>query len=226
MVCRHRLVLIMVWLFLALSVSPPLSADLILIDNASFENPALGDGITSGTSTPSWNRIGGATFLNPSSTHFIGGLASDGSNVATLSAAGSGQSLFQNLPSNTLQFGTYTFQFEVGDRLDQAFHNVDFDFLVNATTIISPTSAITPTVPDGEFRTWTYNYEVLNSNIFGGFIGDPIRIRFLAFGSSGGFSIDNVRGNFVAVPEPASLVLGFFSICLAGLRRNRRTGTR
>ncbi|MEQ1907033.1 MAG: PEP-CTERM sorting domain-containing protein, partial [Pirellulaceae bacterium] len=55
-----------------------------------------------------------------------------------------------------------------------------------------------------------------------GFIGDPTRIRFLAHGSSGFSTIDNVRGTFVsAVPEPGSLVPALLA-ALAIVSRRRR----
>ena len=206
----------------SICLSTPALADFIIINNPGFENPILSDGLTSGTSTPSWSRIGAATFLNPSTSHFVGGLASEGSNVATLSAAGSGQSISQDLASTTLQYGTYTFEFDVGDRLDQTFHNVNFNFLVNSTTIIPSSSFIAPTVPDGEFITWTFNYQILDSGVFSGLIGDPTRIRFTAFGSSGGFSIDNVRGSFTAVPEPTSFVAIWSVLVFVRTRRRFR----
>ncbi|MEQ1904803.1 MAG: choice-of-anchor tandem repeat NxxGxxAF-containing protein, partial [Pirellulaceae bacterium] len=137
------------------------NADLITINNAGFENPVLAEGATSGGSTPGWSGIGARTFLNPSTTHFSGGNAFEGLNVATLGAGGSGSTLFQNLPTTTLEYGTYKFEFEVGDRLDQTLHNIAFNFLINATTIVPLTSSSKPAVPDGEFRTWSFTYNVL-----------------------------------------------------------------
>jgi hypothetical protein len=199
------------------------AADLITINNFGFEDPVLADGLTSGTSTPGWSRIGASTILNPSNSHFAGGTAPQDQNVATLNAGGSGSTLFQNLPATTLQYGTYTFEFEIGDRLDQAFHNVSFNFLINASTIVPVTSSSKPSVSDGSFATWTFTYEVLDPNVFNSFIGDPTRIRFLAFGSSGFSTIDNVRGTFVsAVPEPSSLWLVMGLVTMAIFQRYAR----
>ncbi len=195
-------------LILAGAVTPTFAlADIITINNPGFEDPVLADGVTSGTSTPGWNRLGSTTFLNPSNVHFPGGNATEGFNVATMGAGGSGSSLFQNLPNTTLQYGTYTFQFDVGDRLDEVLHNLGFNLLINATTIVPLTSSNTPAVPDGEFRTWTFTYDVLVPSTFENFIGDPTRIRFLAFGSQGFSTIDNVQGTFTAIPEPSSAAL-------------------
>lgn len=144
--------------------------------------------------------------MNPSSAHFISASGSDGENVAFLGAAGS--LLHQDLMGTSLNYGFYSFSFDVGNRMDQAFPDLSFNFLVNATTIIPLHSSNTPIVPQGEFRTWTFNYAI-GSTFLTSLIGDSTRIRFLVLDSATGGStiIDNIQGTFTAVPEPSSLTL-------------------
>jgi hypothetical protein len=197
----------------------PASADLITISNASFENPVLANGATT-TLMPDWNRLGPGGILNPSAAQFAGGLASHGENVAFLGTTTT-PLLFQNLAGTNLALGTYTFQFDVGNRLDEAIPNLNFSFLVNATTFLPLQSSNTPTVPDGEFRTWTFTYKITPTLNF--LLGDPTRIRFLLSNTSAGGSmvIDNVRGSY-SVPEPGSLVPALLA-ALAIVSRRRRS---
>jgi hypothetical protein len=196
------------------------TASLITISNPSFENLVLADG-TASSVIDNWSRLGSATVLNPTATQFPGG-ATDGNNVLNLGANGS--IVHQDLVGTNLALGMYSFQFDVGNRMDEAFPDLRFNFLINATTIVPLHSSVEPSVPEGEFRTWTFNYNItptLNS-----FIGDPTRIRFLVSdGATGGSAvIDNVRGTFTAVPEPGSLSLGLLA-ALATVSSRRRFET-
>jgi hypothetical protein len=203
-----------------IDLGSPALASLIAISNPSFENLVLADGDSSNL-IDSWSRLGPATVFNPTATQFPGG-ASDGSNVLNLGAAGS--IVHQDLLGTNLALGMYSFQFEVGNRLDQAFPVLGFSFLINATTIVPLHSSDKPNVPEGEFRTWTFNYNITPT--LNAFIGDPTRIRFLVSDSATGGSavIDNVRGTFTAVPEPGSLTLGLLA-ALATVSRRRKYGT-
>lgn len=179
-----------------------LSADFIQITNSGFESDIVGDGLVSNSAISGWNKLGPVGVLNPNISHFTNG-AAEGQNVANLGAAGS--ILFQDLIGESLSYGIYTFSFDVGNRLDQPLPELNFAFLVNAVTFIPLTSSNQPAVPEGEFRTWTFTYDVTNENVFANFLGDPLRIRFLSLdNATGGFvTVDNVRGSFRAVPEPS-----------------------
>lgn len=194
------------------------NADLITILNSGFENPTLAEGNSTGA-IPDWFRLGPSVVMDPSPTQFPGGNANEGENVLLMQSGGL---VRQTLPGRTLEYGTYTFQFDVGDPLDIPFGNPGFSFLIGATIIVPLTSSSKPVPVNGGFTTWEFTYEVLDEGIFSGFIGDPILIRFL----NGSAAIDNVRGTFAAaVPEPSigglAAMAGASALCL---RRKKKTG--
>lgn len=178
-------------------------ADVLNIANSSFEALTLSDGSTSTAAINNWGKLGPVSLLNPASAQFPSGSAADGNNVAVLGASGS--ILHQDLVGETLQSGLYSISFAVGNRLDQAQPDLSFHLLINATTIIPLTSSFTPAVADGEYQTWTFNYDTTNANVFGNFYGDPLRIRFLVNdGATGGsMVVDRVQGTFTSIPEPS-----------------------
>ncbi len=176
-------------------------ADIIDVANSGFEEDSVADGNFSGSAISGWNKLGPAGIFNPDASYFVDE-APAGQNVAVLGAAGS--ILSQDLMGQSLAYGIYTFSFDVGNRLDELLPDLGFSFLVNAVTIIPLTSSTQPAIPEGEFRTWSFTFDVTNENVFDSFLGDPLRIRFLSLDTStgGSVAIDNVRGFFRSIPEP------------------------
>jgi hypothetical protein len=195
-------------------------ADLVVVNNASFESTTLGEG----ASTPTingWFKFGSpVSILNPTATEFPNGMTTDGSNVAMFAPTGL---LAQNL-SDTLQYGTYKVEFDLGNRLDADFAGMLFVMKAGGVGLL-PDSSFVPTPADGQFQTASFTFNVTQNNVNGGFVGGALRLEFITLSGNTGFTaLDNVRVDYTqAVPEPSSLGLTGIILCMAIARwRPRR----
>jgi hypothetical protein len=202
----------------ALSFAGNADGDVVTVLNPGFETAVLGEG-TSTATVADWFTFGTpVTVMNPSTVQFPGGATTEGLNAAMLAPAGL---LVQNL-SSVLQFGTYTVEFDLGNRLDADYAGMQFVFKAGGVGML-PASSLIPTPGDGLFQTATVTFSATPTNVNGGFVGGALRIEFLTPSTGSGFTaLDNVRINFTAIPEPSAAGLAGLALVAATVVGRRR----
>lgn len=201
----------------------PLRADLVTVANPGFEATTLGEGVSTSTVT-NWFTFGTpVTVMNPSVAQFPAGAAAEGLNVAMLAPSAL---LVQNL-SSTLQYGAYTVEFNVGNRLDAGYAGLLFVLKAGGVALI-PYSSSVPVPGDGLYDTATFNFQVTPENVNGGFVGGALRIEILTPSSGSGFTaVDHVRINYSSsIPEPAAIPAFSVLAAATAIRRNRAIRSR
>jgi hypothetical protein len=181
------------------------SAATIDIGNSSFEEAIQvnGSGVGNFTSNGSWG------------THPFGSpYATQGTTRAAYTNA-SGTAMLQQI--GTVQAGTYRFLADIGSSGSTpttTYMDVYAFTGPNAYTPLETHGGVTP--PAGQVVTDDYSFTVpVDSTL----IGQTLVLQFVGGGLQS--TVDSVRGDFVAVPEPTSLaLLGLGG--LAALRRRRR----
>jgi hypothetical protein len=187
------------------------SAASITVNNASFENPILADGVFN-SSVTNWGCSGSCGTFNPTLAQIAA--PPDGSNVAF-----SNGGYIEQITGLTALGVSYTLTAAVGDRVDTA--NLGSIQLVIGGTPINGVGV----TPSGGWSDWTAFYP-------GGAAGQSIAIRLVSSGGDGIQGLfDNVRlvdsttGSPAAVPEPMTLALlgtGLLGV-VARSRKRKRT---
>lgn len=185
----------------------------ITVLNAGFEDVVLADGASSG-SVPSWTEIGGAT-LNPTIAKFPAE-APEGQNVAFGNSATISQTV------GSLAYGTYVLSVKIGDPLDMGFGGYSINLRRGTTFLVTASSSL-PTPADGTFAVATRTYDVLPTNANGAFVGQSFNILLLVSTPSGNqTAFDDVKLDFVPLPEPSTIVLAGLGVAALGLVAWRR----
>jgi hypothetical protein len=218
--------------------APTASADVITINNASFEDPALADGawiVGNGNTDPTLSNIPGgwisggsatAGVFNPESSRYSSG-SPTGENVAFLNSDSSW--LYQDL-AEVIEAGyTYTLYFDAALRTDagssfdtwlvglrtggnvgiEAFNGADHSGILNV----------------GE---WTDDLSVSYTALAGdAFIGQNLRVVLSNYGDGPQINFDNLRleKTSASVPEPGTLALLGIGLLALGFIRLRRQKT-
>ncbi len=191
---RHISSATILFLLTLLISREPSSAVPIAIDNPSFEADLLCDGC-SASSITDWTTSagGGDGILNPSTSHYPGGLAPDGDNVAYVNLTGN--SVRQVLSEVLEADRTYTLEVEVGHRLDESFAGYKVQLRAGGVVLAEDDSTLSPA--PGEFVTARVIYASTNTQI-----GQPLEISLLSPGVQANF--DDVRLDMkVSVNNPS-----------------------
>jgi hypothetical protein len=153
----------------------------IVVDNFSFEAPALGDGSWA-PGIPSWTQIAGTGgVFDPTTVQFPAGVP-DGDNSAFLN----GGTIGQTITAETLLPDTiYTLEVDVGNRVDKPFPGYEIQLLVDgAVRATADETSVSPA--DGVFATATASFTTVPADA-----GQSLEIRLLSSGQQVNF--DDVR---------------------------------
>lgn len=201
----------------ALALGGSAFAEIIEVQNSSFEAPVLADGTVS-MSVPGW-YAGNAGALNPRE-HSLPGGPLYGDNVATVSGNGVlSRILDTEITGNTRYELSVDVaarsEFEAGDWLVQLFSydNGIHVLLDEARNLFEPNRG-------GPFETVSLVFEVPEISEL---IGTNLKIRLAntTFGDMNPVLYDNVRLTATAMPTPGALaLLGLAGLC--GRRRRQR----
>lgn len=202
------------WIILIIILFPRVAnADLIFINNPSFENDVLGDGnftasingwSISGTGGGTWNINNTPVFWNTPAPHGNQiGYATDASQAGSASIS---QTLSTSLASNS----EYTLDVFVGHPTGFGT-SYTIDLLAGAN-VLATKSGIGP---QGSFQLETLTFDSLGS----AFVGQPLGIRL--YSDSPQTAFDSVSLSVTSVPEPSSLALAGLSCAFFFLRRKK-----
>lgn len=202
----------------------PARGGFIPVVNAGFENPVVGEGLSSSGAVPGWVRLGTSfTIINPTAVMFSG-QAPEGENIAELAGASSlTQTLSATLDVNT----TYTLTAQVGDRTLLTFAGYSVELLAGGTVIASSTDAFVPANGTFSLATVTYTTGVADPHL-GTTLGIRLRATDATFSGLRRTYFDDVKlfadtpGTPNPVPAPAGLVLVASAGGFLGLVRLRR----
>lgn len=192
-------------------------ADVITVNNHSFEDPTLGDGGWSASIT-GWNRGGQAGTLNPTSAN-IDESTVDGDNVVYQNGGGW---MCQDTGVNFVEGNIYTLTVAVARCLtDAGFVSWDITLCKTDWTIAA---SLVGEIDVGDPENGALTDKVLEYTATADFAGSEIRILLRPDENNppdtGQLHLDNVRLEFV--PEPATIVLlGIGGIGVL-IRRKRR----
>lgn len=149
-----------------------------LLENNSFESPALEDGSATG-SMDSWSATPGAGVRNPPGSSYD--LIPQGDNLAF---AGPGASLSQVLMSHLAAEHNYRLEARIGRSRDGAYPSAtppDVFFRAGGQKLVPETSS-SPTPAAGEFALWRRDYRIAAGHPL---VGQPVEV-VLEGGSAGG----------------------------------------
>ena len=205
--------------------------------NIIVDVPVEINGIWSNTDSLGWHRDGGVV---PGTgfdgrPFYSGNIATQEGRTATHNGGRTVVSTPDlSLGNHTLQEGTYSLLFAMGNYNNQNFNDIS---AFNFSGISSPDNAIRPSPARGEWEIWILDYEVAANNPN---IGSPLNFS-MTFASTGNASFDGVGGlsnlgngflvDFTApstspptnspVPEPSSTIAlaGLLGLGLLGRRR-------
>jgi hypothetical protein len=220
-----------------LSLAQPASGALLIVNNPSFESPAIAAG-TFDTSAPpaGWSTYGFvAAFagrdvgvLDPATTTLYADPVPDGDNVAVvfLLTGGPTETGLQQTLADTLQTGmTYTLNVHVGNISPanapfnfSGFPGYRVDLLAGGQVVASDNNTLAP--GEGRFLESTVAITIGAAHSLA---GEPLGIRLVSLDGPNGIEVnfDHVRLDAVAVPEPAN-VGGAIGAGLAALALRRQ----
>ena len=207
-------------------------ASSIVITNAGFETPAIGNNTFQLGSFAGWlvtpslvsTTADGGVF-DPGAQY--PGAIPEGENVAFSSdglAFGWSSGILSQVLTATLASSTmYTLQVDVGDRLDTILTGYLIELLAGSTVLASDNSSLAPV---SGFLTSTIQFQ---SGASPAELGQTLQIRLRLIGSQVGqvaqVNFDNVRLDATlvdaSVPEPTTLLLLGSGLAAAGLRRRK-----
>lgn len=184
--------LVVLLFLLALANTDRAWADSVLVNNPSFEADTLCEGCITPTIT-GWiaSPGGGDGAFNPTATHYPGGMAPDGNNVAYTNLSGNHvhQILVAVLGSDT----SYVLEVEVGNRLDIPFAGYIVQLRAGGVTLAEDNSSQSPA--PGTFVTATVTYTATSTDPQ---LGQPLEIWLRSPNIQANF--DDVRLNTTTVP--------------------------
>ena len=178
----------------------PARGELLVVANASFEDPVLVEDTWTDGDIPSWVITGtewSAGVFRPGPTWFPGG-ATDGVNTAW----SNGKDISQVLPDVLLAGMEYTLQVDIGDHLKNVFPSYRVQLFAGNELLAEDNNSLTP--PNGQFVTSTVSYTSLTGNPH---LGAALEIRLVNASSSPQINWDNVRLDATTVPEPSTISL-------------------
>jgi hypothetical protein len=151
------------------------------------------------------------------------GLITPGATSGSMAAYGSGNGavIYQVLVGNTIAEGTYTVQIDLGQRSDEPFGGFSLSlFSVNGPNgVVSLGDYTLPADPaPGTWSTLTAVVPIANAAEE---IGGNLQLNLNAYGVQ--TLADNVRVDFVAVPEPSTWVLLALGLSVVVTLARRRT---
>ncbi len=194
----------------------------ITINNAGFENPAVGDGAL-GAPPASWTTFNGALVntLNPSSTFDLTAEAPEGLNVVVVTSSNSVDGVSQTLASNFLADTDYALTVKVANtKITTGFPGYQVQLVVNGTVIAGDDN--TQPLAEDAVATSTVNY-TYNAGLHAALVGQPLEIRLLSKGVSASQEVafDDVQltatlGNPLAQPAGPYSVFAGGSLVLNG----------
>jgi hypothetical protein len=201
----------------ALSIPAHVTAGMIPILNAGFEDQVLAGPGDFVQIIPDWGILGQADTYWPAVSAYPGG-APQGVNVAAVGDNVGGGSVTQVLTATLGANTTYTLMVDVGARLDFPFASYTVALIANGVTLASD-SSLNPAA--GTFLTDTIVY---NSGSNPAQLGQNLEIQLSAL-IGGQADFDDVRldaSPTAAVPEPASLCLMISGMVSLLFYRRRR----
>jgi hypothetical protein len=201
------------------SASGQVSADLIPIANASFEDPATDTEV--GYDITGWTlggSLGGVWNINkdPLGAWNPGVKAPNGDQIAYLSPAGvpsAPASMTQTLSANLEADTIYTLSAWVGHPLGYpATFTIE---LLAGTHVVASYSG---TGPQGSFQLYQATFNSAGSS----YVGQPLQIELASSGTQTGFDAITLSTSPATVPEPSTAVVAALSVGLLGLVRYGR----
>lgn len=196
------------------------SAALIPITNAGFEDPILADGGYVNGTASGWTVTGNAGTFNPTTEQIPLNSTQVGYSNNT-----SGDAFSQNLSAVLVADTTYTLQVDIYSRIDGDAGPNQSSILQLRTSsgfVLATTTIDFPIPAPGTTVTQTTTFTALGSDIH---IGDTLQVALLSAGAGNQSDWDNVRLDATAaaaVPEPTTLLLwGTTAVGLAIVRRRR-----
>lgn len=194
----------------------------ITVDNAGFENPAVGDGAL-GAPPAAWTTFNGAMVntLNPSATFDLTTEAPEGLNVVLVNSSNSVDGVSQTLASTFLADAGYALTVKVANtKVTTGFPGYQVQLVVNGTVIAEDDNS--QTLAEDAVVTSTVNY-TYNAGLHAALVGQPLEIRLLSKGiaSSQEVAFDDVQltatlGNPLAQPAGPYSVFAGGSLVLNG----------
>jgi len=213
-------------------------AQTVFVPNSSFESPELADGTSIINSVPGWTFTGSGAFqtgiLNHDDTAFLGVTGGNlpapalGPQSTYLHTGGAAGVSIRTTPLTTiLPNTTYTLTVAIGVRLDypsgsgpgQGFANLSLYADGQPFNALSATDIVASTISRGTFVDFTTSF---TTGASGPLIGQGL-YPFIGYFHDGnaGVSVDNVRLDAIAIPEPTGAAL-ILSASLLTMRRRRR----
>lgn len=194
----------------------------ITVNNAGFENPAVGDGAL-GAPPASWTTFNGAIVntLNPSSTFDLTAEAPEGLNVVVVTSSNAVDGVSQTLASTFLADADYALTVKVANtKITTGFPGYQVQLVVNGTVIAEDDNS--QTLAEDAVATSTVNY-TYNAGLHAALVGQPLEIRLLSKGvsTSEEVAFDDVQltatlGNPLAQPAGPYSVFAGGSLVLNG----------
>jgi len=227
---------------LLLAASSPLVAATITVVNSDFNGVYSDAGLTTlvtagGFASTSSLASPTSSFGFSSSSVYVSGWTSNagfdtysggiqwnygyGNSPNTGFLNGINRTMSQTLTGSTLAAGTYTLTLDVAKFQDARGFDLSASFLAGSTALTA-SSSTTPTPTDGTLLTRSYSYDVSELDPL---IGQTLGLNFSTIGDTAAM-FDNVRVDFVAIPEPSSLALaalGFGAVLLRMRSGSRRS---
>lgn len=203
----------------------PASAQTLLpIDNASFEDPALGFGafVYSGSGAiPGWT-----TTATGGADRGVWNTVASGKDAFQIAFIYGGNSFAQDLSHSLLADSVYTVDYLFGrpgtsgvsGRVELWAGGTVANGVVTGGTLLAWQGQISTT--SGDMVAYSFNYQTPSS---GAPVGENLSLRFAHSSPAPAtfISYDNFQVSVAPIPEPASAALAVGAIGLLGLRRRR-----
>jgi hypothetical protein len=191
------------------------SADLIPIANASFEDPPTDTFVAIANGWSFGGSGGGVWNINNDSLQFWNVPAPDGNQIGYLSPADTGglATMMQTLSTNLQADTFYTLSAWVG-------HPVGYPatFTMELLAGSQVLASYSGTGPQGSFQRYQVTFDSTGSS----YVGQPLGIELVSDRPQTGFDAITLNASPTAVPEPSTAVVAALSAGLLGLVRYGR----